>query len=106
MSNTNIKEVIHSIRINLNRIEQEIYNDILVSGWLKYPDNKPDDNDNKAYFLVLSPNPHYIHKNLYEQKTPCFHCQTATWCGDKFITDKLEEIQVCYFFKIPPYPKR
>lgn len=72
--------------------------------WLPYPNNKPSEEDLKADFVVLSPNPNFIKKADYKQNTPCYHVVQAIWTGTAFINTLWQPLVVDYYIQLPPFP--
>lgn len=76
----------------------------MTNEWLPFPTFKP--NDEQGEYVVLSPNPNYINKSLYQQNTPRFHREIAIWTHNRFVNDLLQELVVSYWIQLPALPEK
>ena len=74
------------------------------SPWRPYPKNHPQENDIKAYFVVLSPNPNIIKKSGFRSAAPKYCAVQAIWTGSEFVNNLWQPLIVDYYLQLPPFP--
>lgn len=76
-----------------------------INTWLPYPQNKPQEDDTSADFVVLSPNANRINKNGFHNTAPKYCALQAIWNGTGFVNNLWQPLIVAYYFQLPPFPK-
>lgn len=75
-----------------------------MNNWQPYPKNKPQEDDIKFVFVVLSPNPNIIKKSCYRSTAPKYCAVQAIWTGTEFVNNLWQPLVVDYYFQLPPFP--
>lgn len=73
--------------------------------WLKYPKQKPNDDQRCQDFLVFYTNPRFIHKTAFQSRIPKLISAIAFWSGDDFRNSNYDKLDVLFYMPIPELPE-